>query len=1129
MSKNSYYSLLSNNGIRSYFITEFLGAFNDNVLRWILISFAMDSGNIKIVPTISIIFVLPFLLFSGYGGYLADKYSKKDVLITMKALEVIIMAICTVILYHASFFPLLALLFFMTLQSALFGPAKFSIIPEICDEKDIPRLNGLVAAGNFIAICIGSFTGGWLHHLFKDNLQSPAYFMLIISIIGLVCSFAITPTQTKNPNKVFEINPFKGIYESIQMYKRRKYLSIALIGAIWFWFLSGMLSVSFPVYAKQILLLHEGATATLNLYLCIGVGIGGLLSGRLCHGRIEMGIVPVGIFILSIGALIMALSSFYAFSVLGLALIGFGGGMFVVPLNSFLQQRSPMNIKGQAMAGFNFFTFLGAIAAFIFFKVLILFDLFANNMHLVYFTFAGISIFSCLYTIKIIPGVFVRFILWILTHCLYKIKVVGAENLPRKGPVLFVSNHVSYIDGLLIGGSMARELRFMVLENYYFAPILHWVLKLVKAIPTYRSGKKIKQSIDMAKAALDRGEQVCLFAEGYITQTGNILPFKRGFEKIIEDRNIPIIPVHLDRVWGSMFSFKNGKMQTKMPSIFPCPITVSFGEPLKNDTTPHQLREKIIELGHHAINKRREKNDILPRLFFKTAKSRFFKKCIADSLGRDLSFGKTLVGSIILSKQVRSFCENEEQIGLMLPPSVGGAIANIASAIAGKVAVNMNVTAGNEAMQSVIDQCEIKTIFTSRKLWERLNIDVKADRIVFLEDIMGVITPLERIVTLLQVVLLPYQLLWWLHGDGKLNSNSTATIIFSSGTTGVPKGVILTHHNLVSNIEQVFQIFPLIPGKDTIAGSLPFFHSFGYTVTIWLPLIIGLRGVYHPNPLEFKKVGDLIQKYQATFMVSTPTFYQKYTRVCTKEQLSSIEYALAGAEKLRENISHDFTKKFDVEILEGYGCTEMGPVVSVNRPDVDGQKGHIPGSVGQLLPGILYRIVDPETKQDIEGKPGLLLLKSPAQMQNYFKRADKNHIIDNGWYNTGDIAKVDEKGFLYLTDRLARFSKIGGEMVPHIKIEDEINKILGENASTIVSIADESKGEKVCAIYHHPSLTPGELHHRLEQTQLPKLWIPRSKDIHLVDELPIMINGKADLVKAKKMVVNRSTKVEKKS
>ena len=356
-----------------------------------------------------------------------------------------------------------------------------------------------------------------------------------------------------------------------------------------------------------------------------------------------------------------------------------------------------------------------------------------------------------------------------------------------------------------------------------------------------------------------------------------------------------------------------------------------------------------------------------------------------------------------------------------------------------------------------------------------------------------------------------------LYLETEATADSLATVIFSSGSTGIPKGVMLTHRNILANIDSITQLFEVTP-RDVLVGSLPFFHSFGFTVTLWFPLIAGFGIAYHPNPMDAKTIGELAERYRATFLVATPTFCSAYIRKCEPKQFATLRYAIVGAERLREQVANAFRDKFGVSLLEGYGCTEMGPVVAINVPNVvdrqERQIGTKPGSVGHPIPGVVVKVVDPETGAGPRfGQEGLLLVRGPNRMSGYLgDEALTSEVVRDGWYVTGDIAAVDESGFITITDRLSRFSKIGGEMVPHMKLEESIAPLLAEHESVVVtSVPDSAKGERLVVFFTDATADPRAIWERLCQSELPKLWIPKREDLHFVEAIPTLGTGKVDL------------------
>jgi acyl-[acyl-carrier-protein]-phospholipid O-acyltransferase/long-chain-fatty-acid--[acyl-carrier-protein] ligase len=499
---------------------------------------------------------------------------------------------------------------------------------------------------------------------------------------------------------------------------------------------------------------------------------------------------------------------------------------------------------------------------------------------------------------------------------------------------------------------------------------------------------------------------------------------------------------------------------------------------------------------------------------------------MADGRTPKLTFGDSLIKAVFLARRLRSLWRDQKMVGILLPPSIPGALVNWAALLLGKVPINLNYTSSNESILSCAQQCELKTVVTSRQFLEKVPAQSPGEAI-YAEDLALNPRFFEKIAAFLAAKFFPTRLLETFLGVSKPPSlDDTATIIFSSGSTGEPKGVVLSHFNLASNVEQLEQVFHLHDG-DRILGILPFFHSFGFTGTLCLPPLAGMGVVFHVSPLDAQAIGALVSKYSVTMLLSTPTFLNTYARRCPPEVFGSLRIVMAGAEKLPDRIAQTFEDHFGIRPLEGYGCTECSPVVAVNTYDFRAayfrQVGAKRGTIGHPLPGIGVHIMDPESGEKLPvDKPGLLLVRGPNVMVGYLNRPEKTaEVLKDGWYNTGDIATVDEDGFLRITDRLSRFSKIGGEMVPHIRVEETLHELIGADGQVlaVTAIPDEKKGERLVVIQTLKDEALKDLLEKLAKSDLPALWKPRPDQFIYVEKLPYLGTGKLDLRKLREIAM----------
>ncbi|HET6935772.1 MAG TPA: AMP-binding protein [Candidatus Angelobacter sp.] len=718
------------------------------------------------------------------------------------------------------------------------------------------------------------------------------------------------------------------------------------------------------------------------------------------------------------------------------------------------------------------------------------------------------------------PDWLLRFLLWILRHTIYDIKVLGRDNVPLKGGALFVPNHMSFVDVLLLLAASPRPVRFLMVQEIYDMALIRPFALMVRAIPV-PSELRPRDRIRALRAATDAirgGDVVCIFAEGQISRTGQMLPFGRSMERIMKGVDAPIIPVNLHGVWGSIFSFERNRFVWKMPRQIPYPVTVSFGEMMTSTSKAAEVRRAVQDLGTVAFAADKNPRRTLDRALVRSARRYPWRFSQADGRIPQLRFGSMLVKTIFVARRLKALWRDQDMVGILLPPSVGGALVNYAASLLGLVPVNLNYTASNEVIASCARQCNLRTVVTSKAFLEKVPQIQVPTRPLFLEDVLAGPKLPEKISALLLAWTLPFPLLKRALHAIRRTTDDVATIIFSSGSTGDPKGVMLTHHNITANIRQMTQVF-MLGGEDKILGILPFFHSFGFTVGLWLPAVHATGVVFHPNPLDTQAISDLVSRYKITFLICTPTFLQAYMRRCSPEDFRSLQTVLVGAEKLPERVAVAFEEQFGTKPLEGYGCTECAPVVAVNVKDFLApgfrQIGARRGTIGHPLPGISVRIVDPETLQPVStNQAGMLLVKGPNVMKGYLNRPEKTtEVLHDGWYITGDVAALDDDGFLTITDRLSRFSKIGGEMVPHIKVEEELHQLADttEQMFVVSAVPDERKGERLIVLHTAGEQQLSSVLTGLAGSSLPALWKPRPNQFFRVDALPYLGTGKLDL------------------
>lgn len=711
---------------------------------------------------------------------------------------------------------------------------------------------------------------------------------------------------------------------------------------------------------------------------------------------------------------------------------------------------------------------------------------------------------------------------------IYRVTVTGVDQLPSGG-FLLLPNHITWVDAIVLLLASPRPIRFIVDEGVYRNRFLHPALRAVGCIPI--TPRKAKDAMRDAAARIRAGEIVCLFPEGELSRSGSLLRLRRGYEIIARQAEEPVVPVWLDRLWGSIFSFKGGRFFTKWPKSVPYRVMVAFGKPLPAETADiATVREELLKIGEFCYSQRPILRGHLGRACLRGLKRNPFRTAITDGLDdTSLSRGKLLGVAIALSRYLKRTCP-ERRIGIVLPPGKGGVVANLAVVFAGKIPVNLNFTSARDSIESAKEQAGLSTIITARLLAKRLEEFPWTPQVIYLDETLPKMKPAILGGWVLGLVM-PAGVLARVLNLPRVGDRAEAILLFTSGSSGKPKGVALTHRNILANVSQ-FAVMLDAKKDDVLLASLPFFHSFGCTVTLWYPLIEGVRTASYPNPLEAGKIASLVEREAVTIMLATPTFLRAYLRKAEPAQLRSLRLLITGAEKLPDELAKAFEARFGKEVLQGYGLTETSPVASVNLPEPKATKPgqsvqpcNRLGSAGKLLPGMAAEIRETET--DRKGSlhdTGMLWLRGPNIFEGYLDEPEKTaEVLHDGWFKTGDIGRFDEDGFLYIEGRLSRFSKIGGEMVPHETIEQKILSVLpgGEHAERVVAIvgvADEAKGEAL-VLLSSIELDLPQLRSALSEIGVPNLWIP--KTVRRVEAIPVLASGKLDLAGCKALGVEK--------
>lgn len=1139
MSIGRQFSLLKEKKFAPLFVTQALGAFNDNAFKQamvILITFALATSqglNAGIWINLAAgLFILPFFLFSSLAGQIADRYDKAMLARRIKLAEIGIMVMGAIGFFLESPTWLLFVLFLMGTQSTFFGPIKYGILPQHLKENELVAGNALIESGTLVAILLGTLFGGLLI-IGGSGPLVVSVSVIALAIAGWIASRQIPAASPPAPDLVINKNIFSATFSMMKSVTGQRNLFLSILGLSWFWLIGAVFLTQLPIYTKD----YIGADETVsNLFIAIftiGVAAGALLNNKLLRGEITARYVPLAGLGMSIFGIDFALVNGFEPAATGAALIGFTAflneaanwriifdlfamsvcaGLFSVPLYALIQHLSEPEEVSRNIAANNVLN-----AAFMATSAGVAAVLLGNGWSVpaVLLTVSIANLFVAFYICKLLPRDVLKIIARFFFRLFYRVEVEGWDNYRAAGDkAVIVANHTSFLDGPLLAAFLPDTPSFAInthhAQRWYVKPFLS-LLKLLPIDP--RNPMAMKTLV----REVQDGRKIMIFPEGRITTTGALMKVYDGPASIAEMAEAPLLPVRISGAQYSFFSRLKGIVRLRW---FP-KITIRILEP-QHVEAPEGVRGAALRARLSS-----QLYDIMSGMMFETSnvsqtlfsalldarKIHHGKTPILEDIKFEpMSYNRLVTGSFVLGKKLAAATPGEKHVALLLPNAAAAIAAFFGLHAYGRVPAMLNFSAGAKNMLAACTAAEIKTVVTSKAFVEAGNLesDVEAlagqTKVIYLEDIAETIGTGAKLWGLMKSWFAGFAYSMTSRGA---KPSDPAVILFTSGSEGVPKGVVLSHDNINANRHQISSRIDFSP-NDTVFNALPVFHAFGLTGGLILPIMAGVKIFLYPSPLHYKVVPELIYDTNATIMFGTDTFLSGYARSANPYDFYSMRYVVAGAEKVKEETRRAWMEKFGLRILEGYGATETAPVLSVNTP-----MHNRAGSVGRLLPGIEHRL------EQIEGieEGGKLVVSGPNIMSGYLRFENPGVLepADDGWYDTGDIVDVDAEGFVTILGRAKRFAKIAGEMVSLTAVETEVSKAWPDNAHAVVSIPDAKKGEALILLTDHKEIDRKALQAMGKEAGMASLWVPNQ--VLNVDTVPLLGTGKMDYVTSKELAL----------
>ncbi|HIV49580.1 MAG TPA: MFS transporter [Candidatus Helicobacter avicola] len=1170
-------------GFTPFIIVAFINAFVDlghKVLMLNILYKAFDQSQHLIYNSIAnALVILPFVLLFSPSGFLSDKFPKNLILKYGALANVLLLSLVALFYYIGFFWGAFYTTLLMGVQAALYSPAKYGYIKELVGKENLTWGNGVIQATAIIAMLGGMIVFSALFERFytqgsvnpNDIIQQMfalALLLLVFASLEFILSFRLPTLTTTRPLNFDTTQYVRGklLRENLKTIQKHKMVFLSVLFIAVFWTLSQLITDIFPVYAKNIL--HITSTSAVNAVIaCAGFGIiiGSIIAGRYSKNYIETGLIPLGACIMFIVLFVFtAFNSLFALGIL-FFLFGLGGALYIIPLNALMQFYTDDKELGTVLAGNNFVQNIGMLFSLF---VATLFGVRDLPVEWLFYVSALLGGIVMVYMIKMMPFSLVRILVSTAILQRYRLNVEGFNNIPQNGGVLLLGNHISFIDWAIVQMAVPKKVYFVMERSIYSRWYIRFFIDFFGVIPVSNLGSS--GAIKQIQKRLENGDIVCLFPEGIISRHGHLNEFKSGFEKIaqgVSAESAVILPFYIRGMWGSIFSRSNEQFRERKKRFTKRNVSIAFGEPLSLHTQKDKLKAKVFEMSFKAWEHQCQNSPTLAQAFIESCKRGGGDVAIVDTQIGGISYRRLLTLCIMLSQDMKElsfkplppktspYSLPNDCIGILLPSSLASVLCNFATLLAGKIVVNLNFTAGANAVRAAIQATQMTHIYTSKKFLNKLKdrgveFDFGNATLHFMEDIVAKIKTqkLIFIINILFISLLPTWLLKLLFAK-ESKRDSVCAILFSSGSEGIPKGVMLSNLNIMSNIAQIADVIHA-RNDDCMLSSLPPFHAFGLTVTTFMPLIENMLAITHADPTDSVGVAKAIAQNKVTIMCATSTLLGIYARnpKIDRVMFDSIRLTVAGAEKLKSEVRENYTMKFNKPIYEGYGATETTPVASVNLPDEfdamywQVHRANKEGSVGMPLPGTAIRIVDYDTLEELPtGEHGLILIGGHQIMVGYLNDEQKTQeviveIHGIRWYKSGDKGYLDADGFLHITDRYSRFAKIGGEMISLSSVEEEIAKVLkqkeivGEVKFCAVALEDSKKGEKIALLLEIPQSLkiPESLGQAASDDQTHTIIIDLIKkseiiplkkpsEYYVIDKIPVLGSGKVDLRLSKEL------------